>query len=102
MRAEEEKRLAERKKQEEERRQREAEERKQKEIEEKRQRLEEAEKKRQTMMAALKVNQILAITKHRRVIFQELKKLLNYLHSYRIPRIKPKAVTSSLRKKKAG
>lgn len=55
MRAEEEKRLTERKKQEEERRLREAEERRQREIEEKRQRLEEAEKKRQNMMNALKV-----------------------------------------------
>lgn len=54
MRAEEEKRMAERKKQEEERRQREVEEKKQKDIEEKRKRLEEAEKKRQAMMAALK------------------------------------------------
>lgn len=55
MRADEEKRMAERKKQEEERRQREVEEKKQRDIEEKRRRLEEAEKKRQAMMAALKV-----------------------------------------------
>nr|CAD7201915.1 unnamed protein product [Timema douglasi] len=54
MRADEEKRMAERKKQEEERRQREVEEKKQRDIEEKRRRLEEAEKKRQAMMASLK------------------------------------------------
>lgn len=57
MRADEEKRLAEKKKQEEERRQREVEEKKQRDIEEKRRRLEEAEKKRQAMMSALKVSQ---------------------------------------------
>jgi hypothetical protein len=55
MRADEEKRMAERKKQEEERRVREIEEKKQRDIEEKRRRLEEAEKKRQAMMQALKV-----------------------------------------------
>lgn len=53
MRADEEKRMAERKKQEEERRVREVEEKKQRDIEEKRRRLEEAEKKRQAMMQAL-------------------------------------------------
>lgn len=53
MRADEEKRLAERKKQEEENRIREAEERKQRDIEEKRRRLEEAEKKRQALMQAM-------------------------------------------------
>lgn len=53
-RAEEEKRMAQRKKEEEERRQREVEEKKQREIEEKRMRLEEAEKKRQAMLAAMK------------------------------------------------
>lgn len=51
-RAEEEKRMAQRKKEEEERRQREIEEKKQRDIEEKRQRLEEAEKKRQAMLAS--------------------------------------------------
>jgi aspartokinase len=59
MRADEEKRMAERKKQEEERRIREIEEKKQRDIEEKRRRLEEAEKKRQAMMQALKVGEIL-------------------------------------------
>lgn len=54
MRADEEKRMAQRKKEEEERRQREVEEKKQRDIEEKRRRLEEAEKKRQAMMSALK------------------------------------------------
>jgi len=54
MRADEEKRLAEKKKQDEENRVREVEEKKQREIEEKRRRLEEAEKKRQAMLAALK------------------------------------------------
>ena len=54
MRADEEKRMAERKKQEEERRVREVEEKKQRDIEEKRRRLEEAEKKRQAMMNALR------------------------------------------------
>lgn len=54
MRAEEEQKMAQRKKEEEERRQREVEEKKQRDLEEKRQRLEEAEKKRQAMMAALK------------------------------------------------
>lgn len=58
MRADEEKRMAERKKQEEERRVREIEEKKQRDIEEKRRRLEEAEKKRQAMMQALKVNKV--------------------------------------------
>jgi restriction endonuclease S subunit len=58
MRADEEKRMAERKKQEEERRVREVEEKKQRDIEEKRRRLEEAEKKRQAMMQALKVRRI--------------------------------------------
>lgn len=53
-RADEERKMAERKKQEEERRVREIEEKKQRDIEEKRQRLEEAEKKRQAMMQALK------------------------------------------------
>lgn len=53
-RAEEEKRMAQRKKEEEERRVREVEEKKQREIEEKRQRLEEAEKKRQAMLQAMK------------------------------------------------
>lgn len=50
--------MAERKKAEEERKQREAEEKRQKEMEEKRKRLEEAEKKRQAMMAALKVSRL--------------------------------------------
>lgn len=54
MRADEEKRLAERKKQDEENRVKEVEERKQRDIEEKRKRLEESEKKRQAMMQALK------------------------------------------------
>lgn len=54
MRAEEEQKMAQRKKEEEERRQREVEEKKQRDLEEKRQRLEEAEKKRQAMMASLK------------------------------------------------
>lgn len=53
-RAEEERKLSERKKAEEERRVRELEEKKQREQEEKRQRLEDAEKKRQLMMQALK------------------------------------------------
>lgn len=53
-RAEEEKRMAQRKREEEERRQREVEEKKQREIEEKRRRLEEAEKKRQAMLQAMK------------------------------------------------
>ncbi|XP_050508692.1 troponin T isoform X2 [Diabrotica virgifera virgifera] len=53
-RADEERKMAERKKAEEERRVREIEEKKQRDIEEKRQRLEEAEKKRQAMMQALK------------------------------------------------
>lgn len=53
-RAEEEKRMAQRKREEEERRQREVEEKKQREIEEKRRRLEEAEKKRQAMLQAAK------------------------------------------------
>lgn len=53
-RAEEEKRMAQRKKEEEERRVREVEEKKQREIEEKRMRLEEAEKKRQVMLQAMK------------------------------------------------
>lgn len=54
MRADEEKRLAEKKKTDEEARVREVEEKKQREVEEKRRRLEEAEKKRQAMLAALK------------------------------------------------
>jgi hypothetical protein len=62
MRADEEKRMAERKKQEEERRVREIEEKKQRDIEEKRRRLEEAEKKRQAMMQALKVRKISVFT----------------------------------------
>lgn len=53
-RAEEEKRMALRKREEEERRQREVEEKKQREIEEKRRRLEEAEKKRQAMLQLAK------------------------------------------------
>lgn len=53
-RAEEEKRMAQRKKEEEERRVREIEEKKQRDIEEKRMRLEEAEKKRQAMLQAMK------------------------------------------------
>ena len=53
-RAEEEQKMAQRKKEEEERRVREVEEKKQREIEEKRQRLEEAEKKRQAMLQAMK------------------------------------------------
>lgn len=53
-RAEEEKRLAQKKKEDEERRVREIEEKKQRDIEEKRQRLEEAEKKRQAMLQAMK------------------------------------------------
>lgn len=54
-RADEEKRLTLKKKEEEERRMREAEEKKQREIEEKRRRLEEAERKRQAMMQSMKV-----------------------------------------------
>lgn len=53
-RAEEEQRMAQRKREEEERRQREVEEKKQRDIEEKRRRLEEAEKKRQAMLQAVK------------------------------------------------
>lgn len=53
-RAEEEQRMALRKREEEERRQREVEEKKQRDIEEKRRRLEEAEKKRQAMLQAVK------------------------------------------------
>ena len=75
MRADEEKRMAERKKQEEERRVREIEEKKQRDIEEKRRRLEEAEKKRQAMMQALKVKKKVNMKK----CFDIFVKLCSYL-----------------------
>lgn len=60
-RAEENRLLAERKKLEEERKAKEAEEQKQRDADERRRKLEEAEKKRQAMMEAMKVNDVLII-----------------------------------------